>query len=94
MNTSASGAELADRFSPVSLQPALDLLATTAIRVRPRPLPRQVCSDADDDKFLSCAIAGKAKYVVTGDKSLLATSGYRGITVLTPRDFVDRFLTG
>lgn len=88
------GDELAHRFSPVSLQPALDLLAATAILVRSRPLSQQVCSDPNDDKFLSCAIAGKAKYVVTGDKALLATTGYRGIAVLTPREFVERFLKG
>jgi uncharacterized protein len=86
------GTELADRFSPVSLQPALDLLAAVAIRVPSRRLPRQVCSDAADDKFLSCAIAGKARHVVTGDKALLATSGFRGLIVLTPREFVDGFL--
>ena len=88
------GDELAERFSPVSLQPMLELLATTAIHVRSRPLSRQVCSDPDDDKFLACALAGKAKCVITGDRALLATSGYRGITVLTPRDFVERYLKG
>jgi uncharacterized protein len=57
------GAELAEQFSPVNLQPTLDLLAAAAIAVRSRPLPEQVCRDPDDDKFLACAIAGKAKYI-------------------------------
>ena len=38
-------------------------------------------------------IAGNTKVVVSGDKDLLATSGYAGITVLTPRAFVERYLT-
>jgi hypothetical protein len=29
---------------------------------------------------------------ICGDKALLKTSGYRGIEVLTPRNFADRFL--
>jgi predicted nucleic acid-binding protein len=33
------------------------------------------------------------KIVVSGDKDLLAISGYAGLTVLTPRGFVDRYLT-
>ena len=88
------GAELANRFPRVSLQPAFDLLAAAAITVRSHPLPQQACRDPDDDKFLACAIAGKAKHVITGDKALVATSGYAGITVLTPREFVERHLKG
>ncbi len=88
------GVELSEQYSPVNLQPALDLLAIASENVHSRPLPRQVCRDPDDDKFLACAIAGKAKHVVSGDKALLETSGYAGITVLTPRNFVERYLKG
>lgn len=55
-------------------------------------LPEQVCTDADDDKFLACAIGSATKLIVTGDKALLRTSGYQGVIVLKPRDFVDRYL--
>jgi predicted nucleic acid-binding protein len=64
-----------------------------AVVVNVSELGQRVCRDPDDDKFLACAIAGKTKIVVSGDKDLLATSGYAGITVLTPRGFVDRYLT-
>ena len=72
----------------------MESLPWYAFQVRPRSLTRPICSDPDDDKFLACAVAGKVKHIVTGDKALLATSGYRGITVLTPREFVERFLRG
>jgi putative PIN family toxin of toxin-antitoxin system len=88
------GAELANRFPRISLQPAFDLLAAAAITIPSRRLPQQVCRDPDDDKFLACAMAGKAKHVITGDKAMLATSGYAGVTVLTPREFVERYLKG
>jgi uncharacterized protein len=86
------GKELAQQFSPVNLEPVLDLLAAAAITVQSCPLPQTVCRDPDDDKFLACAIAGKVRHVVSGDKALLATSGYAGITVLSPRQFVDKYL--
>ena len=42
---------------------------------------------------VSCVRHGRrAKVVITGDKALLATSGYANITVLTPREFLDQYL--
>ena len=54
------------------------------------PLATQVCEDADDDVFLACAVASNAKIVCSGDKHLLACSGWNGIEVLTPRLFCNR----
>jgi predicted nucleic acid-binding protein len=52
------------------------------------PLPEQVCEDPDDDKFLACALAGRNKVIVSGDKHMLDVSGYQKIEVLKPRKFV------
>ena len=51
-----------------------------------------ICEDPDDNKFIECAIAGDTKIIVSGDKHLLKTTGYQGITVFKPREFVDRYL--
>ena len=51
-----------------------------------------VCEDSDDDKFLECAVGGKCKTIISGDKHLLKISGYEGITVLRPRNLVDKYL--
>lgn len=45
-----------------------------------------------DDKFFECAVAGKAKLIVSGDRHLLAASGTFDVKVLTPRAFVDNYL--
>lgn len=87
------GKEISDKYSPVDLEPWLKLLSDCSIVVEAPAMPEQVCSDIDDDKFLACAIAGKAKVIVSGDKALLATSGYAGVAVLTPRAFVERYLS-
>ena len=56
------------------------------------PLSDHVCTDPDDDKFLACALASRTRMIASGDKALLRASGYEGIEVLTPRQFVDRHL--
>ena len=84
------GDRLSRQFPGVDLGPALDLVAGAAKLVLAQPLPEAVCRDADDDKFLACAVAGDAKYVVSGDRDLLAVSSWQGVTVVRPRDLVDR----
>ncbi len=46
------------------------------------------CRDPDDDKLLETALTGEADCLVTGDRDLLAMSPFRGIPVLTPRNFL------
>jgi putative PIN family toxin of toxin-antitoxin system len=46
-------------------------------------------ADPDDEKFLAIAIASKAPIIVSGDKHLLNLKEYQGITILTPRQFLD-----
>ena len=86
------GRRLAEQFPGVSLDPFLTLLFAHAEVVEVPPLPRQICSDPDDDKFLACALAGKCRVIVSGDRALLKTSGYRRVQVVTPRTFADRYL--
>lgn len=83
---------LAEQFPTVDPDPPLALVAIHAHLVEAPPLPAQVCTDPDDDKFLAAAIASQTHIVTTGDKALLRTSGYAGIEVLTPRAFIDKYL--
>ena len=87
-----TGTELTANFPEVELEPWLELLAVKSIVVEAPPLAEQVCTDPDDDKFLACALAGRASIVVSGDKALLRTSGYKPLRVLTPRSFVNQYL--
>ena len=84
--------ELAEQFPKTDPAPALELIAINAHIVNAPALPEQVCTDADDDMFLACALASGAKIIASGDKALLKTSGYCGIEVLKPKDFVSRYL--
>lgn len=85
----ATGDQLAATFPTVDLSPWLHLITVRATMINAPPLGERVCTDADDDKFLACALAGRTRLVISGDKALLKTSGYKGISVRTPRQFVD-----
>ena len=37
-----------------------------------------VCRDPNDDKFFECALAGRADYIVSEDKDILAVAKYQG----------------
>lgn len=86
------GGLLSKDFPGVDIRPFLELLAINPEFVTPKKLKNPVCDDPDDDKFLACAIAGKSKIIISGDKHLLRVSGYKGIKVLRPREFVDEHL--
>jgi putative PIN family toxin of toxin-antitoxin system len=53
----------------------------------PSPLGQSVCRDPDDDAILACALEGKADYLVTGDVDLLELKIFKGIRIVTPRNF-------
>ena len=86
------GEELSVQFPEVDLHPILELITTKAELIEAALLDEAVCDDPDDDKFFACAIAGGANLIVSGDKHLSKMSGYQGIEVVRPRQFVDNYL--
>ncbi len=80
------------QYPQVEFKPFLSLLMVRAEIVLAGPLPEQVCEDSDDDKFISCALAGGCEIIVSGDKLLRKVSGYRGVRVVTPREFLEEAL--
>jgi putative PIN family toxin of toxin-antitoxin system len=88
------GDYLSARHESVDLQPFLSLAATSGLVIEDIDLPGQICEDPDDDKFLACAVASGAKVVISGDKHLRRVSGWRGVEVLTPRSFHEKYLQG
>lgn len=58
--------------------------------VEPVALPSPVSRDADDDTVLATAVAAGAVVIVTGDQDLLVIGQYRGIDIVSPREFLTR----
>lgn len=44
----------------------------------------RVSRDPEDDKFLDLALAGQARYLLTGDQDLLVLNPFHGIRIMTP----------
>lgn len=51
---------------------------------------RVVLDHPSDDKFIDCALAAKAGYIVSGDKHLLKIGSYRKIPILSVSAFLLR----
>jgi putative PIN family toxin of toxin-antitoxin system len=67
---------------------ALALIAEAALDiVHPSETPSGACRDSDDDNVLACAVEAAADYLVTGDKDLLHMKTFKGIRIVTPREF-------
>jgi len=86
------GEILAKERPKVDLNPILDFIIEHAKVYKPAKLKGTVCEDPDDDKFFACALASDCQLIISGDKHLLKVSGYEGIEVLKPREFMDKYL--
>jgi putative PIN family toxin of toxin-antitoxin system len=57
--------------------------------VEPDFVLKEVQADPDDNRVLECAVAGKADWIVSGDRHLLEIGRYAGIAIVTVRQFVE-----
>ena len=80
--------ELASIHHEIGIDRILELVELHADAVVPLEFLKPVCADPDDDKFLAAALTAGAQFVVSGDKALLATNGYKGLRVLSPRKYL------
>ena len=46
------------------------------------------CRDPKDDKFLACAVEGKAHYLVSSDRDLLDMRYYQDVAIVSPGQFL------
>jgi len=44
--------------------------------------------DPDDNKFIECAVALKADFIISGDKALTAIQEYLDIKIVNPKEFI------
>ena len=49
------------------------------------------CPDVNDYMFINCALSSKTKTINSGDEDLLSMNGYRGLEVLKPRKFLEKY---
>lgn len=76
------------KISAEEISATTDYLLKTAEFVTPLKELIAVEADPSDDKFLETALQGEADYVVSGDNHLLELKTFRGIPILTAREFI------
>ena len=47
-----------------------------------------ITRDPSDNMFLTCAVEGRADYIVSGDQDLLTVQSYQGIPIVTAAEFL------
>ena len=85
-------ARLQNAYPGVSYRRPLAIIESALKMVRPVTLSGRICRDPDDDAIVSCALGGRAKIICSGDEDLLALNGYRGLEIMKPRKFKNRYL--
>lgn len=69
---------------------AVAVLRANGEIVGPVTVPLGTVRDKDDLPVLGTAVAGSAAVLVTGDQELLLLGLFRGVAILSPRDFYER----
>lgn len=66
----------------------LEKLLKTAVVTHSKASLDVVKDDPSDNKYLECAVEGLADYIISGDSHLTDLRSFRGITIVTPAQFL------
>ena len=67
----------------------INLLLAYSEIAEPKIKVKAVHEDHKDDMILECALGADAEFVITGDNHLLKLKNFKGIKILTPKEFLD-----
>jgi putative PIN family toxin of toxin-antitoxin system len=74
------------RMTPIEAGALIELVRRRSTRFTPAVAMTQ-SRDPDDNKFLDCAVAGSADYIVSGDADLLSLREVQGIPIVDAPTF-------
>ena len=75
-------------YSPIAAAETLHQVQELCLLVHPTQKIRVIHSDPADNRVLECALEGQANLIVSGDKHLLDLGVFRGIRIITPKQFL------
>jgi hypothetical protein len=81
-------------LNPDAVQILMDGMEASSTIVHPGKRYRVVERDPDDNAVVDCAVESGSLFIVSGDSHLTEMDVVQGITVVTPRQFVDRLKLG
>ena len=68
---------------------ALSSILKSVTLVKTKQKIQEIMEDPADNRVLGCALSAKAKIIVSGDRHLQDLHEFRGIRIMSPRDFLD-----
>ncbi len=77
------------KWSPKRARRVHTLIQAVAETVVPSESIAVVTADEADNRIPECAVTAKAHLIVTGDNHLPTLGGFRSITIVSPREFLD-----
>ncbi len=80
-----------ERISSTKRKKLLAKIRAHSVWINPKKSFTVIKDDPDDNKFLECAAAGKADFIVSGDKHLLALKEFHGIKIITINECLTLF---
>ncbi|HEY9171005.1 MAG TPA: putative toxin-antitoxin system toxin component, PIN family [Verrucomicrobiae bacterium] len=80
----------AENFFKQSPWPLFHWFTAKCLTVDPAPLGKQRSRDPKDDPYLACALAARARFIISRDPDLLDLGKPFGVEIVTPRAFLSR----
>ena len=62
--------------------------------VEPKQKIDIIKDDPDDNIILECALEGNADYIISGDEHLLGLKEFKGIKIISPKEFLNILTVG
>ena len=75
-------------LSPAQVRQVIERFRRFAILVAPTQALDVVSEDPSDNRFLECALAGNAAFIISGDHHLLRLGAHEGIQILRATAFL------
>lgn len=82
------------RLTSEHIAASINLLNRRAIVASTKVRVEGVATHQEDDLTLATAISAGARYLVTGDKKIQDLRHYRGVRIVSPREFLDILALG
>ncbi len=79
-----------DRYLTMQERSRLVTVLDRECELREPKIRVDACRDRTDNALLAFAIDGRAEVIVTGDRDLLVLNPFRGVSIRTPRAFVEQ----
>ena len=76
------------KFERDRIENSITILSEYSANIKPAQTLNIVNDDPTDNRILECAVEGNADAIVSEDRHLLALKSFRGIPIITVREFI------